>query len=313
MHNTHTHSTHHRYMIMIHVFIMVLTLAIFTQTEVPYNRVAIDFGFAKIYWYAVFILTGLLLAAFFSQTELVKMGYSKDFLYDGLLWGVPIALLGARLYYVMFDPIPHYNSFFDIINISKGGLAIHGALIATFIFLPIYSKLKKVNVMPIVDILVMGFLIGQIVGRFGNFMNHEAYGPAIQSEWIIRILPNFILNQMRLGDVIHHPTFLYEGLWNLVFLIFLITMRQKRVFKIGDYLGLYLIWYGLGRGLIIEPMRVNGAYGDALMFMNVPINIAMSFVFILIGIGYMLIKHRHRHALPFQVDTYIENQERTEN
>ena len=304
MHNHKAHPNHHRYMIMIHVFIMVLTLAVWTQTTVPYNRVAIDFGFAKIYWYAIFILTGILLAAYYSQTELTKMGYPKDIIYDGMLWGVPIALIGARLYYVMFDPIPHYFNFLDIINISKGGLAIHGAIIATLIFLPIFCKIKKIKLMPIIDIIAIGLLIGQIIGRFGNFMNHEAYGPAIQSAWIINVLPDFIVNQMTLGDVIHHPTFLYEGLWNLVLVIFLISMRQKQIFKAGDYLGLYLIWYGLGRGLIIEPLRVNGAYGDALMFMNIPINVVMSLLFVILGVIYLFIKNRYGKSLPYQIDTF---------
>ena len=303
MHTLHkTNHQNHQYMFMIHIFLMVLLLAIGSQDGVPYSRVAIDFGKVQIYWYAVFILTGVILATYHSQNELNRLNYPKDLMYDGLLIGLPLAIIGARLYYVIFDPIPHYKTFLDIINISKGGLAIHGAIITTLIFVPIFCKIRKIRLLPLIDTLMMGFLIGQIVGRFGNFMNHEAYGPAIQSAWVIDILPKFIVDQMTLGDVVHHPTFLYEGLWNLVLLVTLIVLKKKRVLKIGENLGLYLIWYGLGRGLIIEPMRVNGAYGDALMVFGVPVNIIMSLVFVTLGAGYLLFSRHKMMNLPYQVD-----------
>jgi len=149
---------------------------------------------------------------------------------------------------------------------------------------------------------MIGFLIGQIVGRFGNFMNHEAYGPAIQSAWVIDILPKFIVEQMTLGSVVHHPTFLYEGLWNLSMLVTLIILKKKRLLKVGENLGLYLIWYGLGRGIIIEPMRVNGAYGDALMIMDIPVNIIMSLVFVALGVVYLFFSRLKMKNLPYQVD-----------
>ena len=306
MHTHHNHLSTHRYMVMFHVFIIVLIFAIGSQTGVPYSKTFIDFGVVKIYWYAVFILTGVILAAYHSSLEMKDIGYSKDLIYDGILIGLPLAILGARLYYVIFDPLPHYNNFLDVINISKGGLAIHGAIITTLIFVPVFCKIKKIKLLPILDILVMGFLIGQIIGRFGNFMNHEAYGPAIESQFILNILPNFIKEQMTLGDVVHHPTFLYEGLWNLALLITLIVAKKSRKLKVGENLGLYLIWYGIGRGLIIEPMRVNGAYGDALMFMGLPINILMSVVFVALGILYLIISRTKLKTLPYQMDIRVE-------
>lgn len=303
MHTHHnTKHQHHQYMIMIHVFLMVLFLAIGSQSSAPYSRVAIDFGSIQIYWYAIFILTGVFIAAYYSQNELNRLNYPKDIIYDGLLIGLPLALLGARLYYVLFDPIPHYKTFLDIINISKGGLAIHGAIITTLVFVPIFCKIKKIKLLPLIDTLMIGFLIGQIVGRFGNFMNHEAYGPAIQSAWVIDILPKFIVEQMTLGNVVHHPTFLYEGLWNLSMLVTLIILKKKSLLKVGENLGLYLIWYGLGRGIIIEPMRVNGAYGDALMIMDIPVNIIMSLVFVALGVVYLFFSRLKMKNLPYQVD-----------
>lgn len=126
--------------------------------------------------------------------------------------------------------------------------------------------------------------------------------PAIQSAWVIDILPKFIVEQMTLGSVVHHPTFLYEGLWNLSMLVTLIILKKKRLLKVGENLGLYLIWYGLGRGIIIEPMRVNGAYGDALMIMDIPVNIIMSLVFVALGVVYLFFSRLKMKNLPYQVD-----------
>ena len=284
----------YRYLVLILVFFSVLTVAITTQNEVPYNRIAIHMGSAHIYWYAIFIMTGILLAVFYARTELENIGYDPNILYDGLIIGLPLAILGARIYYVLFDPMPHYQNFIDVINITRGGLAIHGAIITTVIFVWIYAKKKKIQLSPLLDILVVGLLIGQIVGRFGNFMNHEAYGPMIQSDWVFKVIPNFILIQMTDSGVTHHPTFLYEGLWNLSLVIFLLSIKSKKVFREGDFLGLYLIWYGLGRALIIEPMRIQGAVGDALMFMGLPMNVIMSLIFVIIGIIYLYLKHNLR-------------------
>jgi phosphatidylglycerol:prolipoprotein diacylglycerol transferase len=240
---------------MIHVFLMVLFLAIGSQSSAPYSRVAIDFGSIQIYWYAIFILTGVFIAAYYSQNELNRLNYPKDIIYDGLLIGLPLALLGARLYYVLFDPIPHYKTFLDIMNISKGGLAIHGAIITTLVFVPIFCKIKKIKLLPLIDTLMIGFLIGQIVGRFGNFMNHEAYGPAIQSAWVIDILPKFIVEQMTLGSVVHHPTFLYESAWNLLVFVFLLAAGRRNKVP-GQLLLLYLGLYSAGR-FFIEGMRTD--------------------------------------------------------
>lgn len=301
MHTNHNrHKDHHRYMMMIHVFMMILFLAVSTQTGAPYSRIALSFGRIEIYWYAIFILTGIGLAAYHSHIDMVNQNYPKDIIYDGLLIGVPLALIGARLYYVLFDPLPHYRNIVDVFNITKGGLAIHGAILTTMIFVPIFCKIKKIKLLPTLDIIVIGILIGQIVGRFGNFMNHEAYGPAIESHVIYNLLPSFIIDQMTLDNVTHHPTFLYEVIWNLSLLILLLVVRKKRVLKVGENLGVYLIGYGLGRALLIEPMRVNGAYGDALMLMHIPINIFMSLVFVLSGVIYLAYSRFKRKEQPFQ-------------
>jgi phosphatidylglycerol:prolipoprotein diacylglycerol transferase len=273
-------------------FIIVLLLAILTQDGTPYNPTALDLGFAQVQWYAVFILTGLSIAAFLAYEEFKRVGWNPDLLFDALLWAVPLSIVGSRLYYVIFDPNPNYDTFMDVINITNGGLSIHGAVITAFIFVFFFTRKKKISFWLLADILAVGFLIGQIVGRWGNFMNQEAYGPQIQSEFILSLLPPFIEDQMVIGGIIHHPTYLYEGLWNFAGLIFLLVARRKRWFKVGDMMGLYLIWYGLGRGAIIEPLRTGGDPGDALRMFGLPTNVILSLTLFMLG-GAALIVAKH--------------------
>lgn len=289
------------------VFIFLLMIAIGTQSKVPYNSIALDLGFAQVAWYAVFILTGIILGAFLTYQEFKKFGWDVNILYDGILFAVPLAILGARLYYVIFDPSPNYRNIIDVINITQGGLAIHGAVIVTLIFLIFFTKKKKISFWAMADMIMIGFLIGQIIGRWGNFMNQEAYGPVIQNQFILNMLPTFILDQMFIGGAYHHPTFLYEGLWNFTGLVFLLIARRKRWFKIGDMLGLYLIWYGLGRGLVIEPLRVGGHPDDALRLFGLPANIVLSLgLFMLGGLALIIVNHFVIKDKPYYVDMLVD-------
>lgn len=285
-------------------FLLVLSVAILTQNTLPYDPIFISISDdVQIAWYAIFILTGIVIASVLSYFELKKLNMSTDLLFDGLLIAVPLAIVGARLYYVLFDPDGHYTSFWQIINIAGGGLSIHGAVIVTIITVVIFTKIKKINFWVIADLLAVGFLIGQIIGRWGNFMNGELYGPAMQEGFLTSIIPRFILDQMLINGVLHHPTFLYESAWNFVGLIFLLFARRRRWFKVGDMIGLYLIWYGLGRGAIIEPLRTQGQPGDALELFGFHINIYMSLgLFMIGGILLIIIKHFVIPNQPFYVD-----------
>jgi len=300
-------------------FMFLIMIAVVTQST-PYsstkfyNPVAIDLGFAEIAWYAIFILTGISIGAYLAYEEFKKFGWNTEVLFDGLLFAVPLSIVGSRLYYVIFDPNPNYSNFIDVININNGGLSIHGAVITAFIFVIIFTKRKKLNFWLLADILAIGFLVGQIVGRWGNFMNAEAYGPVIESQFILNILPDFIKNQMNIGlrGQIYHPTFLYEGMWNFIGLVFLLIARRKRWFKVGDMFGLYLIWYGLGRGAIIEPLRTGGDPGDALRMFGLPANIILSLtLFMLGGAAIIMVKRLIYKDQKYYVDMFVEtnNQE----
>lgn len=264
-------------------FMLLITIAVSSLNGSPMdssldqfdNRTALDLGFAQVAWYATFILTGILIGGTLAYFEFKKLGWNTEILFDGLLYAVPLAIVGARLYYVIFDPTPNYNNFIDVINITEGGLAIHGAVITTLIFVIFFTKKKKISFWAMADIIAIGFLVGQIIGRWGNFMNGEAHGPAIQSQFILNLLPNFIETNMTnpVTNITYHPTFFYEGLWNFLGLVGLLVTRRFKLFKVGDMIALYLIWYGLGRGLIIEPLRQ-----DPLYIFGLKANIVLSLV-----------------------------------
>lgn len=293
---------------------LLIVLANVTQTTHPYQTTALHLGSIgsfelAIQWYALFILYGISAGGILAYYEFKRLNIDTNILFDGLLLCVPLSIVGARLYYVIFDPYPNYDSFMDVINITNGGLAIHGAVIVTIIALIFFTRYKKVSFWVVVDVLAVGFLVGQIAGRWGNFINAEAYGPAIaDGSFMLKLLPGFIKEQMTMSDgLIHHPTFLYEGAWNFVGLVFLLFARRQRWFKTGDLLGIYLIWYGLGRGAIIEPLRTLGEDGDALMMFGLPTNILLSFGVLMLG-GFLVIilKHYLIKDQPYYYDLLVK-------
>lgn len=290
------------------VFTLLLLLATLGQTP-PFNKEAINIGGLVIAWYAVFILTGIVFAVILAIREARFLGINVDHLTDAILIAVPLAIVGARLYYVIFDPNGYssYKNIGDVFNISGGGLAIHGAIITAIIFVIVYTKIRKMNIWALLDILAPGFLIGQILGRWGNFFNQEAHGGPISTgtyNFLKVILPNFILENMKMGNIYYHPTFLYEGLWNFAGLVAILIVRRKRIFKLGDLIGLYLIWYGLGRGLLIEPFRT-----DPLIIFGLRVNVLFSLgIFVVGGAAYMIIKNLLNRDIPYYLDVVRENE-----
>lgn len=290
--------------------IVLIFLAVFFQKSTPYNNLAIDIGPIQIAWYAIFILVGIISGALMAYYEFKRLGWDTDILFDGILIIAPLAIVGARLYYVLTDPAGLPGSFMEVIAIWKGGLAIHGAIIVATIGLILFARWKKLNAWALADIIAIGFLMGQITGRWGNFMNAEAHGPATSSAFLINILPNFISKQMaftgttQLGaGLIHHPTFLYESLANLLGLTILLILRRQRVLKEGDTIGLYLIWYGLVRGLLIEPLRT-----DQLVLFGLPANILLSLLlFAGGGILFLVLKRVFRKDENYYYDLSKEN------
>ena len=254
---------------------------------------AIDVGHG-VYWYGILIATGLVLALLLALSQRKKYGISEENLYDGLLWGIPVGIVGARVYYVLFylDRFRDADGKFDFgaaIAFWDGGLAIYGTVIGIIILGACLSRRKGkrgFKLLAMTDLVVMGLLVGQIVGRWGNFMNREAFGAETTVPWRMQLTT-------KAGELIEvHPTFLYESLWNLAGLIFLIVWTKKGHRKYdGQCTLIYFFWYGLGRAWI-EGLRTDSLYIGST---NIRVSQALSLVLVLISLILLILQSRRPH------------------
>lgn len=235
------------------------------STIEPLNRVFLQLGPITIYWYAVFIMSGVALGLFLAIREGKKMGINSEFFYDLVTYGLPISIIGARIYYVAFSWDYYSSHPEDIIKIWQGGIAIHGAIIAAFIFGYFFCKKRKVSFWLVADIASVSFIIAQAIGRWGNFMNQEAHGGVVpgatldaQREFLQSLfIPDFIVNNMYINEAYYHPTFLYESLWNIVgFLFIVFVLRKLPKLLVGEIAAFYAVWYSIGR-YMVEGMRTD--------------------------------------------------------
>lgn len=243
------------------------------------DRVAVDLGPIQIYWYSIFIFIGLLVASILIFKEARRRNIDEDFLVNLIFNTIIIGLIGARLYYVIFN-LPYYIANpIEIFAIWNGGLAIHGGVFAALIFIIIYCKKHEVNCLQILDIMVVGLIIGQAIGRWGNFFNGEAYGQITSLEELKeQQIPMFIINGMYILGEYRQPTFFYESTWCLSGFLAMLIIRKYKYLKRGQLTGFYLFWYGFGR-FLIESMRT-----DALMLGSLKMAQIVSIVFVIVGI-----------------------------
>lgn len=244
----------------------------------------------EIRWYAVCILLGVLLAVIAGVREGKKIGIPSDYIYTGVVIVLPCAILGARLWWDLFN-LDKIHSFIDIFALWDGGLAIQGGVLAALLSIYIYCRVRKFSFYRILDVVAPGFLIGQICGRWGNFCNHELYGPVIKNVDLFKsLLPSFITENMYIDNFYRHPTFLYESLLNLVGLILMLIARRKvKKLESGDLIGMYLTWYGIVR-IPIELLRSQSGANEILMVGKVPMSILISVIFIICGIVFLIVK-----------------------
>ena len=212
------------------------------------------FGF-RLYLYSLFVAAGFILAALYLLRRRDALELTKDNVFDMVIMAVPCGLVGARIYYVVFN-FSHYFGSDDplgIFRLREGGLAVYGGIIASGIAFRVYSRIKKIPIGKLLDAAGFGLLIGQAVGRWGNFLNREAYGVETKVPWRMGLTTHA-------GTLYVHPTFLYESLWNIAGLVFLHFLSKGRGRKYpGQFFLLYVSWYGLGR-FFIEGIRVDSLY-----------------------------------------------------
>ncbi len=249
----------------------------------------------NISWYAVCILIGVIIAVYLGLREGRKLGISSDSIYIGLAIILPLAIVGARLWYVIFNA-SDFKSFAEIIGFRNGefiglaGLAIQGGVLMTCIVAPIYCKYKKIPLYRALDIIAPGLFIGQICGRWGNFFNRELYGPSVTADWYKNVLKIFG-DQMYINGAYRHPVFLYESLLNLACFIFMLVIRRKdkKYLNSGDMIGIYLTWYGIVR-IFTESLRLKSGVSEPLMAGPIPVSIMISVIFIVIGVSFLVLK-----------------------
>ncbi len=296
------------------------------------SRIAFSIGNIDIMWYAIIILSGAIIGTLYGYYRFAKrLGLDSDTVITGLTLGLIFGIIGARLYYVIFTASSReivYDSFWEVINPRDGGLAIHGAIIATAIYLPIFCKVKKIKLLYLLEIAMPLILFAQVVGRWGNFMNQEAFGGLVQVEGLKSLgditrntilseeillsqrealskllIPNFVIDRMYISSSsasgflcagYYYPTFYFESILNLIgIVIYMISRKYFKKILVGDGISFYLIWYGIVR-FFIETMRT-----DPLVIGNTGIKVAelTSIIYIILGILWIIIRRIKKYQM----------------
>lgn len=292
---------------------------LFGEWEMTASPVCFSIGGKNVYWYGVIIAAGLLLALAFCLRECKHYGVEEDDLYDLVIWGIPVGIIGARVYYVLFYLSRFQNedgslNWKKAVAVWDGGLAIYGAIIACMVMAVILCRVKKLPLGAVTDVAVMGLLIGQAVGRWGNFMNREAFGAETTLPWRMRLW----VSTVEYVEV--HPTFLYESLWNLLglALIALVISRARRFD--GENTWFYFLWYGLGRTWI-EGLRTDSLYlfDWTIAGQSIRVSQALSILLVVLSAVMLLLNLRLRprdasqmlvHRKAAQAQQLIEQEER---
>ncbi|HHO4682571.1 TPA: prolipoprotein diacylglyceryl transferase [Staphylococcus aureus] len=255
------------------------------------DPVAFNLGPLSVRWYGIIIAVGILLGYFVAQRALVKAGLHKDTLVDIIFYSALFGFIAARIYFVIFQWPYYAENPSEIIKIWHGGIAIHGGLIGGFIAGVIVCKVKNLNPFQIGDIVAPSIILAQGIGRWGNFMNHEAHGGSVSRAFLEQLhLPNFIIENMYINGQYYHPTFLYESIWDVAGFIILVNIRKH--LKLGETFFLYLTWYSIGR-FFIEGLRT-----DSLMLTsNIRVAQLVSILLILISIS-LIVYRRIKYNTP---------------
>ena len=273
--------------------------------DLTVNRVALAIGGFNIYWYGVIIAAGMLLAMLYAFRNAVDYGIDSDRLVDVVAIGTVMAIVCARIYYVAMAPFA-YQSLWEMIDIRKGGIAIYGAVIGAFVFGALAAKWRKVPLLPLFDLVSLGFLIGQGIGRWGNFVNQEAFGTNTTLPWGMysegtEAYLKSVQVTLPAGVTVDptapvHPTFLYESIWCLVGFAVLASFYKKRRFNGQIFLG-YIIWYGLGRAWI-EGLRTDSLYlfHWTLFGQRIRVSQALSLVMVLVCAGILVYQFKVKKA-----------------
>lgn len=268
------------------------------------NRVAFELFGLQIYWYAIIIVSGIALALWMSNREAVRVGLKEDDMTNFILWALPIAIIGARLYYILFDLEPYLADPIQIFNTRSGGLAIYGGLIAAVIVLLVYTRHHFIDPWLFLDVVAPGVMLGQAMGRWGNFTNHEAYGGETTRQFLENLhLPQFIINNMYIDGAFRQPTFFYESMWSFIGLVLILIIRKKVAVKRGELFLGYVTWYSFGR-FFIEGMRTDSLY----LFGSLRVSQVLSLILFVSGIVLLYYRRKKRTDIKAYERNHGDNQ-----
>ena len=261
------------------------------------NNVAFEFGIVQVYWYSIFVLLAIITGWILIKRELKKREYSEDFQTDLFFNTIFISLIGARIYYILFHLGYYVSNPLSIVQVWNGGLAIHGGLLFGFLAILYTCRKYKVKLVEILDIIVVGLIIGQAIGRWGNFFNGEAFGIITTAEHLRSLfVPGFVIDGMYIMGSYWHPTFFYEFIANVIGFILLLVLRNSfkkdKVNRTGKLFGFYLIWYSVIR-FFIEALRI-----DSLMIGPLRMAQVISIVMFIIGLYFVFIYKEKEEEIP---------------
>ncbi|MFW6238236.1 MAG: prolipoprotein diacylglyceryl transferase [Halanaerobiales bacterium] len=249
------------------------------------DRVAFEVAGIEIYWYGIIITFAVLTGFILAVRESKRQSMDPEFFLDFVIYGLPAAIIGARFYFVIFQWEFYAANPAEIPAIWNGGLAIHGGILGGLIVLITLCRRRKVSFWQSVDVLAPSLVIGQAIGRWGNFINQEAFGGPVTREYISRF-PEFIQRQMYIGGAYRHPAFLYESLWNVLIFLLLLFFRRRDYIRTGDIFFLYIGGYSLGR-FFIEGLRT-----DSLMVGPLRVAQFVSALAVITAIAALVYRHK---------------------
>lgn len=267
----------------------------------PIDPIAFSLGPIQVHWYGVIIGAGLALALWIVIRESERRGLSKDTFPDLMIWAIPIAIISARIYYVIFQWDYYSQHLSEIPQIWNGGIAIHGALIGSVLTTYFFAKSKGISFLQLADIAAPSIILGQAIGRWGNFMNQEAHGGEVTRSFLENLfLPDFIVNQMYIEGVYYHPTFLYESIWNILGFGLLILLRRVNLRR-GEMFLTYVIWYSIGR-YFVEGFRT-----DSLMLTeNLRIAQTISIALVIMAIVILIYRRKKGMTEKRYLDKHVQ-------
>ncbi len=299
------------------------TIGVLEENQVVFPKLGLDFEISdtaftiaglEIKWYGIFITIGLILAMVYAFKKMPSYGINPDKAIDVIIGGVLGGLVGARVYYVILN-WEDYSSFWEMVNIRNGGLAVYGGLIGAVLVAAIIAKIKKVKLLPLLDIAGIGFLLGQGIGRWGNFTNQEAFGcntdnifgmsSGVIQDWIARHGDTATVAAGEVMEVTKpvHPCFLYESVWCLLGFALLAIFAQKiRKFD-GQIILMYAAWYGLGR-FFIEGLRV-----DSLMLGSLRVSQGVAAVCVVVSVILLIVIGLKVKRMGTDYQLYCETEE----